>query len=56
MVYGDLKSLPDTETCMRGDLNDPNYANGFRIPDNLKKAYNKRVVDVFDDLTRLDFL
>lgn len=56
MIYGDPKSLPDTDTCVKADLNDPNYANGFCIPDSTKHAYNRIVVDIFDDLTRLDFL
>lgn len=56
MNSSELDSLPDFDeiSAVQNNENDYDMTNVFRITD--KKAYNKRVTDIFIDMARLGYI
>lgn len=58
MVCADLDSMPDFDEITATEYNEDAFEeqNVFRISDESKGAYNKRVTDIFVDMARLGYI
>lgn len=57
VLYADLESIPDLDdVAAKAGTDDSFFDDTYRIPDGSKKAYNKKVTDIFTDFARLDYI
>lgn len=56
MVYGDPQGELDVDIVAKADINDPKYKRALYVPDEKRQDYNKRVIDIFEDLARLEYI
>lgn len=58
MISADLDSMPDFDeiAAVPNNENEFDITKVFRITDESKKAYNKRVTDIFIDMARLGYI
>lgn len=58
MVCADVDSMPDFDDIAATEYTENafEYDNIFRISDESKEAYNKRVTDIFVDMARLGYI
>lgn len=55
IMCADVESMPDFHKLKEHDFKENTEEVMFRIPEENKSAYNKRVTGMFDDMARLGF-